>query len=439
MKKFLKIFFPSIFILLSFFVFPHSVSALGMSPPALYIDSVLRGTSSVHTIGLQRMFGEKGDLQIKTNVYGDGASSIILDSSFVIPADTTILTVPFTIDATHAPDGEHSAFLAFILTPDVADTATGEGTGSAVLSGVTFSLRFTVSGNQVIGYTFDILSTFDAESDTHPFLTFTITNTGNVDWRPEKISGTFTDQNDATHVVPFSFSGELFSYISPGERSQQTIEIPQFLPEGSYTVAVNFLEKDLVVGALSASELAILAPGSLKQNGDLISVSAKKDSFPLGEKIPLDGVLKNTGEVPITAILFTEIYKDGAYVDLIRGDEAVVGIGETSHISQIIDVQEKGKYTLTSYAKYANKKTPPKDVHVVVNSGNVVLDFVNSPLGLGIVVFFIILIAVLVILKRRKSRVSVPVVPAPVVATPVLPRVEEHLVPPGSSGAERSQ
>ena len=436
MRNFLRVgSFGSAFILAGILFLQGAVPvfALSMSPPVLEIPSVLRGTSQHTSVHIGRMGGETGDLYISVSARGEGSSSLVFDPSFIIPADSNGIDFPFTIDASHAADGSYRTEMLFMLK---AATAPGvsPGVSVSVVTGVTVVVRFSVSGDQVISYQLNSLTTRDAESDSHPFITFDIANTGNVDWKPQKVVLTFADQADATHNISFPLSGDVFKIIPPNQQTQQLIEVPQLLPEGQYIISADIFDKDVVIGTLVSSSFSVLSPGSLSQSGQLLSVSVPKNVFSLGEKIPLNAEFKNTGDVPITVVLMTEIYEGDKYIDLIRGDDTVLSVGEDVHLTQVFDVKNKGKYTLISYAKYSNKKTQTLSTSIEVNSGNAILDFLNSPLGLSLVVGMIIFSVSLFLWKRRRAHRAVaqsPVLPPVLLAQgSMITSQQDSIIPP---------
>ena len=172
-------------------------------------------------------------------------------------------------------------------------------------------------------------------------------------------------------------------------------------------------EMQEMIGELTSFDFSVLAPGTLAQLGELQSVTAKKPSFALGEKIPVEGIFKNTGTVPVKGTLVAELYKDGAYVDLVRGDELTVGIGETSAFSLVVQPKDAGTYTLTSYVKYANKRTESIDLSFAVTGGGV-FSALNSAIGIGVLSVAVLLGALIVAIRRRRRR-AVPEVPAPTI------------------------
>ena len=68
-----------------------------------------------------------------------------------------------------------------------------------------------------------------------------MTNTGNVDWKPDGATVTFTQEEDPTNVVVASVSADAFTLIPPGETMKQEVGVDQELSEGTYHVSADIL------------------------------------------------------------------------------------------------------------------------------------------------------------------------------------------------------
>lgn len=408
--RFGAFFIASIF---SFSFLTPSVFALGISPPSVDAPNVLRGGAPQEkSIRLGRGPGEEGDLYIDISVRGEYASYIKFEPTFMIPAAQNGADYFFSIDPGNASSGTYQVPMTFSLAAQAPD-AQGDGQSGAsfaVVTGATAMINFTVSGEQVVGYSFLSLSVNDTEVDDGEFVTFSITNTGNVDWKPTRIELAFIDKMNNAETVSSVIESADIDLIGPGENSQQTVHVPELLVEGSYTLsAVFFDDQNNKVGELTSQPFSVFTNGALVQDAQLLSVSATKDSYAPEEKIPLKALVKNMGQVPLEGVLMTEIYRDGVYFDLVRGEGMTLHIGEEAELTQILPALEAGKYTFASYVKFANRKTSSIETSVrVLNDG--ILGFINTPLGIGIFAGVILFSVAGVVLWRRKkmNRVSSP-------------------------------
>lgn len=388
-----------LFVALFFMV--HDVDAISISPPEIDAPNVLRGVAQEKTIRVGRLPTEIGDLTILVSARGDYASYLEFAPSFIIPDGSDAVEFPFQINGDSAAAGTYLVPLTFSLVPESSSTS---GTATVgVLAGATAMINFTVSGETVEGFSLLGVNVSDTESDDYPYASFTFANTGNVDWRPERIDVTFTNTLDPSSTVTASLDGADFALVGPGETADAVVEIPQALLEGTYTMSADVITRGANGGSGASQQFSVFAPGTLKQSAKLLDVTAKKSTYEFGEKILLDATLLNDGQVPFTGTLMTEVYRDGEYIDVVSSEEVTVSMNEEADLSQVINVGEGGAYTLTSYVKYANRKTDSFDVDVVVEAGLGPLSFLNSPIGLGALVAIILLAVGFVVWRRRAS------------------------------------
>ncbi|MEK7458969.1 MAG: hypothetical protein AAB663_01030, partial [Patescibacteria group bacterium] len=365
---------------------------------------------------------------ILVSTRGDYASYIIFEPTFIIPDGVDGVEFEFQIDGTKAAVGTYVVPITFSLVPEaIAESATGNNVG--VMTGATGMIEFTVSGDQVVGYTFISINAASVESDDGQFITLNISNTGNVDWRPEYAVATFTNQDDLTVITAENIPAEAFQLVPPGDGMSQQIEIAQTLPEGSYKVAMDFYDKGAVVGQLVSQPFSVFAPGTLLQSGELLSVVTKNTEFSAGEKILLEGLFKNTGDVPIKGVFMTDVYKDGEYIDLVVGEELTVGIGAEAIFSQVVEPRQGGEYTLSSYVKFAGRKSTAVDVVLTVQGGSGVLGFLNSIKGIVVLAMLIAAGAGVMVARRRNASPQAATVRrTPVPVNPVKQKVVQQPV-----------
>lgn len=410
-------------------------SAMGISPPEVFAANVFAGIPQTKTIHISRSPDELGELTVTVKAGGDYAGYLTYEPSFSFGANQESVDYSFQIDPKTAAPGSYSIPLTFLLVKKGgSDDSSASGSGMRIVTGIAAKVSFTVTGDQVTGYSFTTLAVSDVETDGHPFVSVGILSTGNVDWKPERATVTFTDQDDPTRVIVVEISGDKFKLVAAGQLTISDLEVFQTLPEGTYVATVQFYDKDIVVGELTSKEFSVYPVGTLLQRGELSDVTVKKNLFEPGERLSLDASFKNVGSLRLSGVLMTEIYREGTYVDVVRGDETEIGVGEEASISQVMSLKDPGSYVLTSYFKYGNKKTMTKDVAVTVQSP-VIASAVNSTAGIAALSGGILLAVALVVIKRRgaslaaflarrKSAVRVPKPPAapkPVAAPVIVP------------------
>ncbi len=415
---FKKLALLTLFTIATLFSLPHSTHAIGGSPAVIYEPIVLRGVAKSVHVNIGRAPNEKGDLHIDVMSFGEAGKYLKFEPKLIIPADKISVVFPFSIDGASAPIGSYKAILTFSLNPIVSETPVGIAY-LAVTTGVSIIVNYTVSGDQVVSYTLERVIVADTETNLYPLATFIMTNTGNVDWKPDSANITFINQEDGSQTASSIIDKDQFSLIPPGKHDAQRVEIQKNLPEGKYKMTADIIFGGVSVGTMLSEQFSVFAPGTLKQSGQLLSSTIKKTVFNAGESIPVTGSFKNDGQISVKGIYGVEVYRDGTYEDLVLSDEIVINIGETTEVTVVIRPKGTGNYTLTTYFKYANRKSNIIEVALTVTGGP--LAFLNSPITLGVIISGILLIIGIILVRRRKKSIKlvVPKAPTYVPAAPV--------------------
>ncbi len=433
----------SLFFLFLPFVTPLPAKAIGASPSRISNVTVLRGTVQTQSISITRAPSE-GNREVTVNVTKRGEYAHYIDApeSIILLSGQNSVIYTFDVDATDAAVGEYQVILSFLVDPYITaqtdTTSGGMSAGVGFITGVDIPITFTVSGDQVVSYDIQSMGMDDTEVDMPIFLTFNIHNTGNVEWKPEKVELTFTDISDPTHVVTEIVESEDFPVVKPSAESVvAVVQAASILIEGTYEVKAKFYYDGQVVAELASSSLLTVYPtGTLAQSGELLSVSTNKASYERGEKVNASAIFKNTGEVKVSGTLYIDIYKDGSYVDLLLGETLTVDMGDEVIFSKIIETDGPGDYVASTYVKYGNKKTDAIDLAFsVISAGGVsdTLSFVNSAWGLAILIGIIIVIAVIIKITRKKKGTPPIIIPQtntiPTINQMEAPK-EEQKIPP---------
>ncbi|MFH1537070.1 MAG: hypothetical protein ABID45_03720 [Patescibacteria group bacterium] len=373
-------------------VIPHLVGAVGISPSFIEKPNILKDSTQTTSILVFRDPEDSQEAVYDVKVRGEYAHYIIGPEQLIISAGKDSAQYTFEINPQDAAIGDYEVLIDFLRHPEDLDTETGNGEKNKVgakiyiTTGSTATVKFTVTGEQVLKYELVSFQARDTETDKPLYIDYSINNTGNVEWKPDKIELFFTDVLDDTKKSSIEILSEDIPLVKPGEFKEIISEASHDLSEGAYVGQAKFYYKDELVGKLSSQQFRVYAPGTLDQAGELISVSTNKTDYKAGEKIKLEAVFKNTGEIPVKALLITEIYKDDELKDLLRGQESIIDKGDEITLPQIIELFKSGKYTLSVYVEYGNRMTETKSVEIVVKR------------SISIVISIIILIIVIAII-----------------------------------------
>jgi len=411
-------FFTALTLLISMSLFLSTPAhALGLSPPTLEIDSLLRGTTQTRSVRLYRAPEDVGDVYIHVEPNAADAEFFVLEQTdIVMYTGQNEIEYEFGITPADASNGTYELKLRFLKTNDPSSSFALNAV--RVVTGVTAQVFVTVGGEELLAYSLLSMYAQPTEEGIDTSIVYAVSNTGNVDWRPQKIEFAFFDVS-GERVGEHTIQDDEIQPIRAGQENQSfTVQIPIELERGSHTVVATFYDADEVVGTLQTEQpFEVYAPGTLAQSGTLKGLSVNKNEFAPGEKVKLTATFQNDGEIGLTAVLITEITRDGEILDLLRSKEYSVAAGEEFVFSELIETGELGTYTVSSYVEYGKKQTSAEQVSFVVLKEAAALSFggewafstLNSIIGLfGVAVFAVLLVVLFLAFKRRKKKKEEP-------------------------------
>ena len=396
----------------------QQVQAIGLSPPTIVIDSILRNTSQQRTVTISRAAGETGNIYIHIEpdaIDGTFLSTNGVDDIVILDGQPSV-DYTFTINPGDAANGDYEQKLRFLKQAGPSGAESG-GSAVAVITGVTAQILVTVGGVESLSYELFSVSGEPTEVGQEVPVSYVVDNTGNVDWQPESILFSFIGTASGGVVDTYEATDTEVDLVTAGTLKQEfDLRVPVDLPEGEYGVSATFFYDGVQVGVVeSTTTFSILKEGTLAQAGELESLTANKDSYGRGEKIKLDAVFTNTGEIAVDAILISNVYLDGEFVDLIRGQEFDVNTSESLVMTEILEFDDEGEYTIEAYVEFGNKKTRPEEVSFTVTDEIVLGDdgaaaavgalgsALNTYIGLGVLILLILIIVILLKRKKRKD------------------------------------
>jgi len=349
------------------------VYAIGISPPTVKVNDILHNTEQIRFVTLSRFPNETGDVHLHVSATGTGADFLVGgEQDFFIPSGKDQAVFTFKVNPKNAADGAYEMDLNFLkLLPESSD----KKANVSIMTGVTVRVMITVSGEQHLSYKLVAAEIQDSETNAPISLTYVVDNIGNVDWNPEKIVFDFKITEDKTVAMSKTFEAKDLHTILAGVHNQhEKLLISHTLPEGDYDVTATFFDKGASVGSVNSSHVFHVYPAdTFKQNGDLQSVEPNKTVFTTGEKIQIDSLFKNTGEVAVKAITIVTLKKGNTVLDLSRGAQYDVAPQDSSRTTTFFDTKGSGTYTIEAYTEYGSKRTPLKFVTIKVNQTSLMI------------------------------------------------------------------
>ena len=348
----------------TFFVFglfaavPQSADALGLTPPEISQEDILKNTRIKQTVQVYKSavdFDE--NVPVRVIRKGDDANMLESEDSFIIPAGQSFSYFDFYLVPRDAANGEYDAAIQFLQDPPQVE---GEGAVMGIVSGVILRIGFSVGGEEKLEYSLESLSAADTEVDRPLILSYTVKNTGNVTFKPGKIEFTFTDQADSANVVEATVSGEDIKGAEPGgfTSGEVVLEDHGLIPS-KYIATGDFFFQGENVGTLESQIFRVFKTGTLAQSGDFIAFDTNKEEYAPGSNIKMTGTFQNTGDVAVQGVLVVEVVShDDEIIDILRSDPLLVSKNEQSFFTLLTNAPDiNGAYIANAYVEYGNKKS----------------------------------------------------------------------------------
>lgn len=376
---------------------------IGLSPSSVEATDLLRDRVVEKTVNLQRDLAEL-PLTLQATFNGPDARFIQGPEFVEFEVGQLSTTYTFQILPDAAATGAYSATIDF-LPVSAADAPTGTGFG--IRRGVTLKVGFTVTDKEVIGFSVLHTEMRPTEVGMPFYFTYTVDNTGNVEWRPDEVAFSFKDIFTDQIVDEIILDGENLDFAKPGNMSAIQTEVDHNLAPNNYAVEVKFYDQGEVVH-LSTGTLVVFESGTLAQEAAIDGVTTNKLVYRPGENIKVTGRLQNTGHLAVTGVMITEIYSEvDELVDILTSDPREVAPGEVGEVDQIVKLIDAGEYRVESHFEYASSKATDTASTVIqvegvsLASGLNILPFIL--LGLAALILILVLIYLYIRSKRRRS------------------------------------
>ncbi|MDP3970210.1 MAG: hypothetical protein Q8P90_00760 [bacterium] len=399
-------------LLVSFLILyqPLKASAIGLSPPEIYVSSILRGSTQTRVTNVTRSPESINERYVlTTEVSGQYADAIKVPDQVIIPVGVLRQEVEIEIAPGELANGDYEASITFIRYPELQNTS-GEsveavGASISIAEGVMVNIDFTVGGEEVVDYEINNIQVYTTEVEQPLIAGFFAHNKGNVTWQLDGAEIIIEDSTNSDNQITTVYTKDDFPVIQPGKKEVVKLEIPAELEQGSYVAKATFYSGDEEI-KLESQMFNIYPPNTLAQKGEITYINVNKNNFEIGEPIKVDVDFINNGEIRVNGLLITEIYKDGTLLDIVRGEEIAVDAGEETVFSQILNYTEAGNYHISTYIEYANKKSNIEVVDIIVSSDEY---YTNIRTWIGLIILIIIIMTgtFIYMLRNRKKRKTI--------------------------------
>jgi hypothetical protein len=287
-----------------------------------------------------------------------------------------------------AANGNYSAMLIF------RESSTDESTTQTRLSvktGVSVQFHIEVTGRQVRKYSVSSIRLLDTELGDDSIIILNIINTGNVEAAPDSLDIDVYDL--AWQVQQASISSPVIGTIPPHSSGNLVLKVALGLGEGEHQALIKVIDsgEDMLE---KKAIFRIVPQGTLGKKGDLTMLDVP-GSIRLGDTCRIDAQFENTGDLPVSAVLVSELYKGNRLLEVVKSDENEIYPGETGQLAAYIVPSEEGKFSVVGHVVYENKKTQER-------SGTLTVSRESDRRMVYIISVTTILALVIVVFRRRK-------------------------------------
>jgi hypothetical protein len=334
--------------------------SLGISPSMVDFKQVLKGGYAEKTATISTSSQQPLDISISAGgQIGSWLSTS--ENSFVLDPNSRKTIVIKVIPPADTPSGTYTGTVTAISKP----SATSSGAmGAIIVTAVETQVTIEVTGDQVEKFEVSSVSTEDTEEGQPIQFDLKVDNQGNVKITPS-IHLAILDKNGQT-LKSLDYSQ---TEILPTRSEPILIKVTNDLPIGDYDAKIT-----IAVGAQQVEKrvsFSVLERGSLRLQGELVSMQANKVWANVGDVIEVSAMFKNTGQLVAPSVLKGKAYLEDNLVEVLEGDEIDVPVGETAELKTYFTPKNPGRYKIVGWVYYSKKTTKESFIILNVQGSNV--------------------------------------------------------------------
>ena len=378
-------------ILVAVIIVAQAVASIGVTPPRIITDNVLKGTSIEQSVTLVDV--QEGD-KLSITLSGEGSEwiSVSSENNFIVEHPKSEELV-FTLNIPQkAPNGEYNVMAQVIATPD--EKQEGQGNTASVISGIMVDIQFTITGEQVKQYIVRHITVPDIEVGMPITVVATIKNEGNIIVKPTKVEIDVKDKE--TRDIIFSDEAAFITTIDPFLVGESIAILKNTnLAEDLYFIDVRIYDEDKEIRKEENIPFDVFARGTLRTSGRLTKLFTQEEVKNLAK---ITGVLENTGDIPLHATFHAEIYTEGILIDILETEEQYIGEGQAQEFMLQYEPAKKGVHNVIGYATFSGKKTNQIEITFMAHPAK---NFFSNLSGTTIALYAVIAFLIIYILTTK--------------------------------------
>jgi hypothetical protein len=363
---------------------------VGVSPPEIYFNNVLRNGYSVRTMVISIDSPEPITVEIKTR--GEISDWLnFSDRIFNVSKDKPYQLRVSVTPPSDTPSGNYSGFLS-IVTGGFGQGLEGQAVG-IIRSAVEPFINVGVVDTEIIDCSASKFSVESVEKGDEIVFKLRVSNKGNIRMKP-KINIDVWDQDQISIIKNQDFQKQ---EILPTVEDEFVLR----MNSGDLEIGQYFVE--ITVPECYSSETLtfdVLEPGALKSSGILTSILVPK-TVNVYETTQIIANFKNNGEKEVSSQFKGKVSREGKIIQILESEKVSVPVDSLDEFNFYFTPKETGKYVVSGRVYYSNKKTfELSSSFDVIGKKNYFSFFIYLVYG---VLIFLIVILFYKINKERRS------------------------------------
>ena len=238
----------------------------------------------------------------------------------------------------------------------------------AVNAAVQVAVRFSVAAQEQRAYTVENITLENTEVAQAMPMRFTVRNTGNTAVRMDKIVLTLRATRGIAQTLESVIPVSEIPIVEPFTTQVVTVYTSRSFPAGLYRGEVGIFEHNEEQGSVANIPVRVYPATSLAFGSKFLDASINKTKVKAGEKVTIEGTLKNVSKTPLQPVLYAVIHRRGLVLDVVRSVPLTVAPGQEAKVSALWRAHRAGDHVIETYFTYGAYETEHKELLVHVAS-----------------------------------------------------------------------